>query len=294
MSLTLGLIDPVAIRLGPITVAWYGLIIVIGMFLAVWLSMREANKRGIGEDFIVDLAFWIIPAGILGARLYYVLFELPSYLSNPLSIFFFWEGGLAIFGGLIGGGLVLFWYANKKNVPDWLVLDILAPHVMLAQAIGRWGNFINQEAHGGPVSREFLERLRLPNVIVEQMNIRGTYYHPTFLYESLWNLIGFTILMVLRAKTKLFRRGEVFLSYLAWYGLGRLFIEGMRTDSLYLGPFRVSQLLSVILLVGSIGLIIYRRHYVYPTPPYYTDGTAPEKEFEAKRKKYESKQKNNR
>lgn len=288
MNAALGSIDPIAFRLGPIEVAWYGLIIVVGMFVAVWLSMKEANKRGIGEDFIIDLAFWIIPAGIIGARLYYVLFELPTYLADPLRIFYFWEGGLAIYGGLILGFITLYMYSEKRNVPVWLLVDVLAPHVMIAQAIGRWGNFINQEAHGTEVTREFLEGLRLPEFIIEQMNIGGAYYHPTFLYESVWNVIGFTILMIVRAQTRLLRRGEAFLGYLGWYGLGRFFIEGLRTDSLYMGGFRVSQLLSLLLFVGSIGLIVYRRFYEYPKPPYYTEGTKPEIEFEEKRKKYEA------
>lgn len=288
MNAVVGSIDPIAFRLGPIEVAWYGLIIVVGMFVAVWLSMKEANKRGIGEEFIIDLAFWIIPAGIIGARLYYVLFELPTYLANPIKIFYFWEGGLAIYGGLILGFVALYVYSNKQNVPVWLLVDVLAPHVMIAQAIGRWGNFINQEAHGTEVTRQFLERLRLPEFIINQMNINGNYYHPTFLYESLWNVIGFIILMSIRAKSNFLRRGETFLSYLAWYGLGRFFIEGLRTDSLYLGSFRVSQLLSLVLFIGSIGLIAYRRFYEFPKPPYYSEGTRPEEEFKEKTKKYEA------
>ncbi|MFO8069337.1 MAG: prolipoprotein diacylglyceryl transferase, partial [Alkalibacterium sp.] len=175
MQSYIGNIDPIAIRLGPVEVAWYGVIIVVGMFLAVWLSMREANKRGIGEDFIVDLAFWIIPAGILGARIYYVLFKLPTYLDDPIRMFYLWEGGLAIYGGLILGFITMYWYSQKNKVPVWLLVDILAPHVMIAQAIGRWGNFVNQEAHGSEVSRQFLERLQLPGFIVEQMNINGSY-----------------------------------------------------------------------------------------------------------------------
>ncbi|MFO8069736.1 MAG: prolipoprotein diacylglyceryl transferase [Alkalibacterium sp.] len=282
-----GNIDPIAFRLGPVEVAWYGLIIVVGMFLAVWLSMREANKRGIGEDFIVDLAFWIIPAGILGARIYYVLFKLPTYLDDPIRMFYLWEGGLAIYGGLILGFITMYWYSQKNKVPVWLLVDILAPHVMIAQAIGRWGNFVNQEAHGSEVSRQFLERLQLPEFIIEQMNINGSYYHPTFLYESLWNVVGFIILMVLRAKNKVLIRGEAFLGYLAWYGLGRFFIEGMRTDSLYIGGFRVSQLFSLLLLVASVGLIVYRRYYAYPRPPYYTEGVDPEKTFQEKKEKYD-------
>ncbi|WP_423189983.1 prolipoprotein diacylglyceryl transferase [Alkalibacterium sp. f15] len=287
MQIIIGNIDPIAFRLGPVEVAWYGLIIVIGMFLAVWLSMREANKRGIGEDFIVDLAFWIIPAGILGARMYYVLFELPTYLADPIRMFYFWEGGLAIYGGLILGFITLYWYSKKNNVPVWLLVDILAPHVMIAQAIGRWGNFVNQEAHGGEVSRGFLERLQLPEFIIEQMNIGGNYYHPTFLYESVWNVIGFAILMVLRAKDNVLIRGEVFLGYIAWYGLGRFFIEGMRTDSLYIGGLRVSQLFSLVLIIAGVGLIVYRRFYAYPRPPNYTEGVEPEKTFQEKKKKYD-------
>ncbi|WP_368645185.1 prolipoprotein diacylglyceryl transferase [Alkalibacterium putridalgicola] len=289
MYSVIGNIDPVAFRLGPLEVAWYGIIIVIGMFLAIWLSMREANKQGIGEDFIIDLAFWLIPMGLIGARIYYVLFELPTYLADPLSVFYIWEGGIAIYGGLILGFITMYWYSRKNDVPVWLLVDILAPHVMIAQAIGRWGNFVNQEAHGEAVSRQFLEGLQLPDFIIEQMNINGTYYHPTFLYESVWNIVGFILLMLLRAKDKLLLRGEVFLGYLAWYGLGRFFIEGMRTDSLYIGAFRVSQLLSLLLLVSSIGLIIYRRFYVYPRPPYYSEGIEPEKVFEEKQKKYHQK-----
>lgn len=289
MYSVIGNIDPVAFRLGPLEVAWYGIIIVIGMFLAIWLSMREANKQGIGEDFIIDLAFWLIPMGLIGARIYYVLFELPTYLADPLSVFYIWEGGIAIYGGLILGFITMYWYSRKNDVPVWLLVDILAPHVMIAQAIGRWGNFVNQEAHGEAVSRQFLEGLQLPDFIIEQMNIKGTYYHPTFLYESVWNIVGFILLMLLRAKDRLLLRGEVFLGYLAWYGLGRFFIEGMRTDSLYIGAFRVSQLLSLLLLVSSIGLIIYRRFYVYPRPPYYSEGIKPEKVFEEKQKKYHQK-----
>ncbi|WP_146922690.1 prolipoprotein diacylglyceryl transferase [Alkalibacterium kapii] len=291
MQNMIGSIDPVAFNLGPIEVAWYGIIIVTGMFLAVWLSIREADKLGIREDFIVDLAFWMIPMGLIGARIYYVLFELPTYLADPIRIFFIWEGGIAIYGGLILGFITMYWYSRKNDVPVWLLVDILAPHVMLAQAIGRWGNFINQEAHGGEVSRQFLENLRLPEFIIEQMNIGGTYYHPTFLYESVWNLVGFVVLMLLRAKKDLMLRGEIFLGYLAWYGLGRFFIEGMRTDSLYIGDFRVSQVLSLLLLITSIGLLIYRRFYDYPKPPYYSEGIKPEKEFREKKKKYDQRKK---
>lgn len=285
MNVSLGAIDPIAFQFGPLRVAWYGIIIVFGMFVAVWLSIKEGEKRGIEEDFIVDLAFRIIPAGLIGARLYYVLFELDVYLQDPIRIFYIWEGGIAIYGGLLAGFATLVWYTKKKDIAVWLLLDVLAPHVMIAQAIGRWGNFVNQEAHGGEVARSFLERLMLPNFIIEQMNIQGTYYHPTFLYESLWNLVGFIILMVVRSKDGVLRRGETALGYVAWYSLGRIWIEGMRTDSLYIGSLRVSQVLSGVLLIVAVSLILYRRFYAYPTPPYYTEGMLPERTFAEKKKK---------
>lgn len=291
MNAFLGAIDPIAFRLGPIQVAWYGIIIVTGMFVATWLSMKEGNNRGIEEDFIVDLAFWILPAGIIGARLYYVLFELGNYIQNPIRIFFFWEGGLAIYGGLILGFIVLVWYSNKRDVPVWLLLDVIAPHVMIAQAIGRWGNFINQEAFGNAVSRNFLESLFLPDFIINQMQINGAYYHPTFLYESLWNTLGFVILMMIRRKEKFLLRGEALLAYISWYGFGRFFIEGIRTDSLYIGPLRVSQVVSLGLFILGVGWIIYRRFYEYPKPPYYTDGTEPDRIFKEKEAAYKAKQK---
>lgn len=178
--LTLTPIDPVAFELGPITVAWYGIIIASAMLIAVLLSSREANQLGLDDDFIVDLSFWMLPLSILGARIYYVLFEFSAYAQDPIRIFYIWEGGIAIYGGLIAGGLVLLWYSKKNETDPWLVLDIIAPYVLLAQAIGRWGNFVNQEAHGGEVSRAFLEGLHLPKFIIEGMNIGGTYYHPTF------------------------------------------------------------------------------------------------------------------
>ncbi|WP_277630615.1 prolipoprotein diacylglyceryl transferase [Atopococcus tabaci] len=293
MTSLLGVIDPIAFRLGPLEVRWYGIIIAVGIFVAIWLSSKEAVKRGLDEDAIVDLSLWLIPAGFIGARLYYVLFELGYYLQNPAKIIAIWEGGIAIYGGLIGGTLALIWFCRKNNIPIWLMLDIIAPHVLLAQAIGRWGNFINQEAHGGEVSRQFLENLMLPDFIINQMEIGGTYYHPTFLYESVWSLIGVVLLIVLRNRENLLKRGEVALGYALWYSLGRFFIEGMRTDSLYLfnTPIRVSQLLSVIIFMAAIGLIVYRRKNVYPPVPYYTEGIQPEQNFEKKKNDYYKKKK---
>jgi len=274
------------LKLAPYQSAWYGLIIVVAMVLAIYLTIKEGEKRGISEDFVVDTAFWVLPLGILGARLYYVLFELDYYLTNPLQILAVWEGGLAIYGGIIAGVLTIYWRTKKENVPFLLFIDILAPYTLLAQAIGRWGNFINQEAHGGEVSRQFLENFMLPEFIIEGMHINGAYYHPTFLYESLWSLLGVVLILVLRNRKPLLLRGETTASYLIWYGFGRFFIEGLRTDSLYLGPFRISQIVSAVIILIGIGIILYKRRYAYPKPEYYTDGMQYELEFERKKKAY--------
>ena len=272
MKQLLAAIDPIAIKIGGFEVAWYGVIIGVGILLAMYLASSEGDRKGMPQDFILDLAFWTVPIAILGARAYYVLFELGYYLENPGQIFQIWNGGLAIYGALLTGALVVYFFTKKKNVPVMLTLDVLAPGVLIAQSLGRWGNFINQEAHGAEVTREFLEKLFLPEFIINQMNIKGTYYHPTFLYESLWSLIGFALILYLRRRPNLLREGEVFFSYIIWYAFGRFFIEGMRTDSLYLfANIRVSQLLSIILIAGAIAAWAYRRYNHYPKDSFYTD-----------------------
>ena len=272
MNLILGNINPVAFSLGPLSVRWYGLILTTAMVVAIFLADREGEKRGLEKDTVSDMALWAIPIGLIGARLYYVLFELDYYLQNPVDIIAIWKGGIAIYGGLIAGGLTVYWYTKKKGIPFPLMLDILAPYVLLGQAIGRWGNFMNQEAHGGPVSRQFLENLFIPEFIIEQMNVSGAYSHPTFLYESVWSLVGFGIILFLRNRKGFLRQGEVALSYVIWYSFGRFFIEGMRTDSLWIGNLlRVSQGLSLILFIGAIVLWYYRRQD-YPPTPYYLEG----------------------
>lgn len=282
MSNLLGAINPIAFSLGPLDVYWYGIIIAAAIFVAIFLSTREAEKRGIDGEHIVDMALWALPIAFIGARLYYVIFELGYYLQNPGEIIAIWNGGIAIYGGLIAGGLTVYWYTKKHGIPLWLMLDILAPSVLLAQAIGRWGNFMNQEAHGGEVTRSFLENLYLPEFIIKQMEINGMYYQPTFLYESLWSLIGFVLIIILRNKKQLFRQGEVALSYVLWYSLGRFFIEGLRTDSLWIfNLIRVSQALSVVLFIGALSLWIYRRRD-YPPVPYYLDGMNQSKKKQSK------------
>lgn len=271
MNVLLNVIDPVAISIGPIKIYWYGIIIALAMLIGISLATKEAQKLGLEEDTMVDVALWAIPIGFIGARLYYVLFKWDYYIQNPSEIIAIWNGGIAIYGGLIAGGLAVYWFARRKKMTLTLLLDILAPSVLLAQSIGRWGNFINQEAHGGAVSRQFLETLYLPEFIIEQMNINGTYYHPTFLYESLWSLLGFILLIILRNQKGLLRRGEVALSYVIWYSFGRFFIEGMRTDSLWIGDImRASQVLSLVLFISAIVLWIYRRRD-YPSKPFYSE-----------------------
>lgn len=251
-------INPVAFHLGPIPVHWYGVFIGLGIVLALILAMKEGERRGLDKEIFADLLLWAIPFAIIGARLYYVAFEWDYYSQNLSDIPKIWRGGLAIHGGLIGAIITGYIFTKIKKVSFWQLADIAAPSIILGQAIGRWGNFINQEAHGGEVSRAFLENLHLPEFIINQMYIEGAYYHPTFLYESLWNFAGVIILILLR-KVNL-RRGELFLSYVIWYSVGRYFIEGMRTDSLMLTEtLRMAQTISIALVIGAIALIVYRR-----------------------------------
>ncbi|GEK05151.1 prolipoprotein diacylglyceryl transferase [Schleiferilactobacillus harbinensis] len=271
--LSLAALNPVALRLGSLQIKWYGVLIATGVVIAFILSMREANRRQISPDDIVDLLLWMLPIGVIGARAYYVIFRWSYYAANPSEIFAIWEGGLAIYGGIIAGLIVLVVYCYYRMLPAWLVLDIVAPTVLLAQAIGRWGNFMNQEAFGAKTTRAFLESIHLPTFIINQMNINGVYHQPDFLYESMWSLLGVILLLALRHREHLFKRGEVVLSYVAWYSFARFWIEGTRTDSLYLfGPVRVSQLLSAILFVGAVFLIIYRRVRKLNNP-WYLDGS---------------------
>lgn len=251
-------LNPIAIDLGILQVHWYGIIIGSGLALALWMAMREAEKRNLQKEIFADLMLWAIPIAIISARLYYVIFEWDYYSQNLSQIPRVWEGGIAIHGALIGSVLTTYFFTKARGVSFWKLADIAAPSIILGQAIGRWGNFMNQEAHGGEVTRSFLENLFLPEFIINQMYINGTYYHPTFLYESLWNFAGVILLLSLR-KVNL-RRGESFLTYVIWYSIGRFFVEGMRTDSLMLTEYlRIAQTISIFLIVLSIVLIIYRR-----------------------------------
>ncbi|WP_282155994.1 prolipoprotein diacylglyceryl transferase [Cytobacillus gottheilii] len=251
-------IDRVAFELGTFTVYWYGIIIGTGLLLGWILATKESKRLGLEKEIFSDLLLWAIPISIVSARLYYVLFKWDYYKGNPGEIIAIWEGGIAIHGALIGAVLTTIIFAKKRGISFWKLADIAAPSIILGQAIGRWGNFMNQEAHGGEVTRSFLEGLYLPEFIINQMYIDGVYYHPTFLYESLWNIAGFILLMILRRLH--LKRGELFLTYVIWYSIGRFFVEGLRTDSLMLTEsLRIAQLMSMALIVIAAILIFLRR-----------------------------------
>ncbi len=279
-------LDRVALEFGPFTIYWYGVIIVFGAILGYIIATKEAKKRGLPKDIFADLLIFALPISIICARLYYVIFRWEYYGNHPEKIIAVWEGGLAIHGGLIGAVVTAIVFARVKKVSFWKLADVAAPSIILGQAIGRWGNFMNQEAHGGPVTREFLESLFLPEFIINQMYIEGVYYHPTFLYESLWNLLGFALLLYLRRVN--LRRGELFLTYVIWYSVGRFFIEGLRTDSLMIADIlRAAQVMSLLLIVLAVALLIYRRTHQLAVARYLDeDGTGfPKKRGKRKKKK---------
>ena len=256
--------NPVALQLGPISIRWYAICIVSGLILAVYLSMKEAPRKKIDPDAIIDFILIAFPLAILGARLYYVIFEWGYYSQHLGEIFAIWNGGIAIYGGLLTGALVLYLFSRRRLIEPIDFLDIAAPSVMIAQSIGRWGNFFNQEAYGAAVK----SLNYLPSFIRDQMYIDGSYRQPTFLYESIWNLLGFLLIMILRRKPQFLRQGEVTAFYLIWYGFGRMIIEGMRTDSLMFAGLRVSQWLSMILILVGLAIILYQRR---KKAPYYVE-----------------------
>lgn len=272
MNLTLGALNPIAFNLGGIQVHWYGIIIASAVVLATILAVQEAKRRRIDPDSIYDLILWALPVAIITARMYYVIFEWGYYQNHVDEIVRVWDGGIAIYGALIGAGVVVYLFCRANWIPVWLMLDIIAPVLIMAQGIGRWGNFMNQEAFGRITSLAFLQSLHLPHFIIQQMLIDGAYRQPTFLYESLWDILGFIVLMSLRHKKHLFKQGEVFFSYVIWYAFGRFFVEGMRTDSLMLLGIRVSQWLSVILFIGAIGILVFRRKSMRERLPDYLEG----------------------
>ena len=250
-------------NLGFITIHYYSLTLLLGIILGSYIVIREARKKNLSEDFITNLLFYTVIFGIIGARIYFVLFNLDYYLSYPIEILEVWKGGLAIHGGMIGGLLTIIIYSHKYDVNSIKVLDMLVVGLIIARAIGRWGNFFNGEAHGPETTLAYLQSLYLPSFIIDGMNINGTYYIPTFFYESIWCIIGFIILIMVR-KLKNIKVGQILSLYLIWYGIGRFFIEGMRTDSLMLLNIKMAQLVSLsMVIIGIILFIIMHRKKIF-------------------------------
>lgn len=245
--------------IGNFTIKWYGVIIAVGVLLASVYILRRVKQFGLNEDDILNMLLIGLPSAIVCARLYYVVFEWDQFFGPDHPWYKFLDirsGGLAIYGGVIGAVIALLIYTRVKKQPVLPYLDVMGLGLLIGQAVGRWGNFFNREAHGS-VTDCFLRMGLIENGMLQ-------YFHPTFLYESVWNIVGFVILHFASKKRKY--DGQIFLGYIAWYGLGRAFIEGLRTDSLYIGPLRVSQWLAGISCLAAVAILIYQRFFVKHTP----------------------------
>lgn len=247
--------NPVIINLGIIEIRWYSVLILLGFILGYYLVIKKCKQENIDKTLISDLCFYLIIVSILGARIYYCIFEWKYYINNPIDIIKIWEGGLAIHGGVIAGIIFIYFYTKKKKLGFLKLLDIFAPSLVLGQAIGRWGNFFNGEAYGPITTFENLKNLHIPKFIIDGMYIGGNYHVPTFFYESIGCLIVFIILIILRSK-KSTKIGIITSIYFILYGLVRFFIEGLRTDSLMLFNIKVAQLISIIMILIGIYIII--------------------------------------
>ena len=252
----------VAFNIFGFNVYYYSLCILLGVVVAYILITREGKKQGLPKEFISDLIFYTLIIGILGARVYYCVFNLDYYLANPSEILKIYNGGLAIHGGVIAGLIFVYFYTKKKNISFIKILDIVAPAVIIAQCFGRWGNFFNQEAHGGITTYQNLKNMHIPEFIINGMHIEGKYYYPTFFFESIWCLIGFIILMIAR-KNKNLEKGFQIGFYFIWYGIGRFFIEALRTDSLMFFGLKIAQIVSLIGIIIGIIIIVTNRNKKY-------------------------------
>lgn len=245
--------NPVAIKLGNFEIRWYAIFILIGAFIAIYLALKEAKRLNINKEFIFNMCFWAIIIGFIGARIYYVIFEWEYYSTHLSEIIQIWKGGLAIHGGIIAALITIWFYCFKYHARTIRYLDLLAPALVLAQAIGRWGNFFNSEAHGVATSLEKLQSLHIPSFIINGMYIDGVYYTPTFFYESLGCLLIFIIIIIIR-RTRYRKVGSITGIYLIGYGILRFLIEISRTDALMVGGLKIAQLVSAIMIF--IGVII--------------------------------------
>ena len=252
--------SPVAFSVFGKDIYWYGIIIAVGFLLAMLYMMYRAKDFGVTSDDTLDLILWTVPIGVICARLYYCIFYWELYADNPISVLYIWEGGLAIYGAVIGGAITVLIVSRVKKIKPGVFLDLASMGVLIGQIFGRWGNFMNREAHGCVTDSFFKMGL------VDAAG-RVTYYHPTFLYESVWNLVGFIGIHFLSRKKRKFD-GEVFLLYICWYGLGRAWIEGLRTDSLMLFStgVRVSQLVAIVSFAAAAAILAYVLLKKKPSP----------------------------
>jgi len=251
------MVNPVAFNLFGINVHWYGIIIASAILIGVWLAMREAKRRGIEPDTIIDMCLWTVPIAVIGGRLFYVIFSWDLFKNDPMSILYIWQGGLAIYGVVIVGVLVVYLFARRRKLGFVNLLDILAPSLILGQAMGRWGNFFNQEAYGTAVTDPSMQWF--PFAVYIQNT--GTWHLATFFYESIWCFLVFGFLYWYQKRQK--RTGDVILWYFFLYGIERSFVEGLRTDSLWLIPdvVRVSQALSILFVLAAGALLVYNNYF---------------------------------
>ncbi len=253
---------PIMLELGPLTIRWYGFLIACAVVIGVTLAQWLAQRRNLDPDLVGDMVIWLVIGAIPGARLYYVAFEWQNYASRPLDIFAIWQGGIAIHGAIIGGTLAAILFARSQQVSFWQLIDVIAPSLILGQGIGRWGNFFNSEAFGRPTDLPWKLFIPLRNRPPQWSSFE--YFHPTFLYESLWNLGVFVVLLSLffwgLRHPGALKVGTLIFAYLILYSMGRFWIEGLRTDSLMFGPLRIAQIISLAqIALGAWGLVwIYR------------------------------------
>lgn len=253
------MIDPVLYDFGGFQIRWYSIFILLAVIVAYRFIVGESKRQRVKVDFMFNMLFWALMFGIVGARLWYVIFNFSEYQSNLSEIFKIWHGGLAIHGGLLFGLITLLIYCRKYKVNTIKILDIVAPSLLIAQAIGRWGNFFNHEAYGSIVQYSTLLNMKIiPGFVIDNMLIQGAYRLPTFYFESLLCLIGFIIILIFRRR-KYTKNGQTFSFYLIWYGIVRFFIETFRSDSLMIMDFRVAQIISVIMVIVGVFIFIKQR-----------------------------------
>ena len=281
-KLGLELDPPAGLAVGNLNIYFYGVIIAVGLFLAVAYALKRRKQFGLLEDDILDGVLWIVPAAIICARAYYCAFRWEEFAADPISVLYIWKGGIAIYGGIIGAALCVILHCKIKKISLPAVLDLVALGFLIGQCIGRWGNFFNREAFGAYCDNILAMRvpasvLRIPENASTQLTAAlatlrdeaanggySGYYqvHPTFLYESLWNLAGFIALHFISKKRRY--DGQIALCYVAWYGLGRTFVEGLRMDSLYIGSFRISQLIAAITCFTAVGILLWQAFLPHP------------------------------